>query len=80
MVLDSYFTDIQQSVGKMEEKMAKKGGAPARMLNVLACNLPDEAIEVLCHAATKGAPKGVGEVIIIIQACRGRSNALQSRR
>lgn len=68
----SYFTDIQQFVGKMEEAMAKKGGAPPRMLNVLACALPDEAVEVLCHATTKGAPKGVGEVTVILQALGGK--------
>ena len=59
-------------VGKMEEKAARKGGGAARVLNVLAAELPDAAVELLCHAATKGAPRGVGESTIIIFPLGGK--------
>ena len=82
----SYFTDTQATLGKMEEKAARKGGGSARILNILASSLPDEAIELLCHSATKGAPKGIGESAIIsalggkITADRGIDSTAFSQR
>ena len=68
----SYYDDVQRFVGKMEEGMARKGGVAQRQLNVLAARLPDEALEVLCHAATKGAPKGIGETAFILFPLGGK--------
>lgn len=99
----SYYSDIQQFVGKMEDKEAKKGGVPGRLLNTIvravriermsflpsccslladhqvdrflcsqAAKLPDEAIEVLAHAASKGAPKGIGQGAFIIFPLGGK--------
>jgi len=71
----SYFRDVQRFVGDMEEKIAKKGGVPSRLLSILAAQLPPAAVEILCHATGKGRPKGVGAGAVIVQALGGKIGA-----